>query len=448
VKVLLVEDEKLITATLADALEESGHEVTVCHDGEDALECLKSRGYETIISDVRLPKIDGFALFEQARRLQPDAYVIFITAYANVQDAVKMIKGGAYDYLAKPFLNDDLVAKLKRIEDVLALRRENARLKEELETRFQSGRLVGRSRPMQRVFQLIESVSRSDCTVLIQGESGTGKSLVAEAVHAQSARKGRPLIPITCSAIPETLIESEIFGHVKGAFTDARADKTGRFEAANHGTVFIDDVDDLPMAMQVKLLRVLQERKFERVGDTRTITLDVRVLAASKRDLWEMVGEGNFREDLYFRLNVVRILVPPLRERIEDIPLLVDHFLRKFSRGAAFTIPAGVLESLQAYPWPGNVRELENSIERAIVLAGPDRVLQREHIFIPSQSPGAAEPSAAAPLMGLRDLVARTEAEHIRRVLRLVEGHRGRAAATLGIPRKELWMKMKRYGIE
>jgi DNA-binding NtrC family response regulator len=445
-KVLVVEDEKLITTSLRDSLQDAGHAVTVCNDGKDALEAIKSADYEVIISDIRLPKIDGFALFEQIKQFQSKAFVIFITAYANVQDAVKMIKAGAYDYIAKPFLNDDLVAKLKNIQDYRALQQENARLKEQLESRARLGNIVGKSKPMTKVYELIESVSRSDCTVLIQGESGTGKALVAEAIHYNSPRKNRPFVPISCSVIPESLIESEIFGHVKGAFTDAKADKIGRFEAANHGTIFIDDVDDLPAVMQVKLLRVIQERRFERVGDPRTISIDVRLLAATKRDLWEMVKQGKFREDLYFRLNVVKIPLPPLRERLEDLPLLVDHFVKKFSHGARYNIPPELLEALQSYPWPGNVRELENAIERSIVLSGPDRQLKREHILAPAHvSPNSG---MSGPLTPLRELVAQTEAEHIRRVLRLVDGHRGKAAATLGIPRKELWMKMKKYNIE
>lgn len=446
-KVLVVEDERLITATLAGALEDAGHHVTVCHDGQDALNALKTHSYDTIISDVRLPKIDGFALFDQIKQLQPKAFVIFITAFANVQDAVKMMKAGAYDYLAKPFLNDDLIAKLKNIQDFLSLQQENQRLREQLEGRTRLGNIVGKAKPMAKVYQLIESVSKSDCTVLIEGESGTGKALVAEAIHFSSPRKNKPFVPISCSVIPESLIESEIFGHVKGAFTDAKFDKMGRFESANHGTIFIDDVDDLPAVMQVKLLRVLQERRFERVGDTRTITIDVRVLAATKRDLWDLVKEGKFREDLYFRLNVVKIPLPPLRERTDDIAILVDHFLKKYSHGSRYTVPPDLLEALQAYPWPGNVRELENAIERSIVLAGTDRVLKREHVFAPSHN-SAPSAGLSGPLTPLRELVAQTEAEHIRRILRLVDGHRGKAAATLGIPRKELWMKMKKYNIE
>ncbi len=446
-KVIVVEDEKLITASLRDSLVDAGHDVTVCQDGQEALEAIRSADYEVIISDVRLPKIDGFALFEQIKQHQPKAFVIFITAYANVQDAVKMIKSGAYDYLAKPFLNDDLVAKLKNIQDYLTLQQENQRLKAQLESRVRMGNIVGKSKPMSKVYELIDSVSKSDCTVLIQGESGTGKALVAEAIHFNSPRKNKPFVPISCSVIPETLIESEIFGHVKGAFTDAKFDKVGRFEAANHGTIFIDDVDDLPAVMQVKLLRVLQERKIERVGDTRTISLEVRVLAATKRDLWQLVKEGTFREDLYFRLNVVRIPLPALRERLEDLPLLVDHFVRKYSRGIRYTVPPDLLEAMGAYPWPGNVRELENAIERAIVLSGPDHLLKREHVFAPTQGSSPAD-GMTGPLTPLRELVAQTEAEHIRRVLRLVDGHRGKAAATLGIPRKELWMKMKKYNIE
>jgi DNA-binding NtrC family response regulator len=445
--VLLVEDEKLITATLADALRGAGHEVEVCVDGAEAREALSMRDFQVVITDVRLPRMNGFELFEEVRRLAPGAYVIFMTAFANLEDAVRMMKAGAHDYIAKPFDNEDLLMRVKRIEEVLGLREENERLKRELAgDRPPGGKLVGRSKGMREVYRLIESVAPSDCTVLIQGESGTGKTMVAEALHGASPRAKKPFGLVSCAALPETLIESELFGHVKGAFTDARVDKMGRFEAANGGTIFIDDVDDLTPAVQVKLLRILQERKFERLGDTRTREVDVRVIAASKTDLWPRVKEGRFREDLFFRLNVVKIPIPPLRERAEDIAGLVGHFLRKFGKGREYKVTPTLLEAMQAYAWPGNVRELEHAVERAVLLSGPDRELKREHMFSPM--PSASDGSLAGPSAPLKELVARTESDHVRRMLKQSGGHRGKAAAALGITRKELWLKMKKYGIE
>ena len=444
--VLLVEDEKLITATLADALEGAGHRVEVCVDGKEAREALQKRDFHVVITDVRMPKLSGFQLFEEIKNLAPSAYVIFMTAYANVEDAVRMMKAGAHDYIAKPFLNDDLLMRVKRIEEVLGLRTENERLKRELGDRGPGGKLVGQSKPMREVYHLIDSVAPSDCTVLIQGESGTGKTLVAEALHQGSPRAKKAFGFISCAALPETLIESELFGHVKGAFTDARVDKVGRFEAANGGTVFVDDVDDLTPGVQVKLLRILQEKRFERLGETRTREADVRVIAASKSELWHRVKEGRFREDLFFRLNVVKITIPPLRDRVEDITVMLGHFIRKLGKGKEYVVTPDLLDSLQAYSWPGNVRELEHAVERAILLSGADRTLKREHMIAPM--PTAADGSLAGPMAPLKELVAQTESEHIRRVLKTVGGHRGRAAQALGITRKELWLKMKRYGID
>lgn len=439
-RVLLVEDEKLITATLADALRDAGYEVDVRQDGAEALEALKERPYEVVITDVRLPRMDGTQLFEHIRRLQPEAFVIFMTAYASIEDAVRLLKNGAHDYIQKPFMNEDLVRRVKRIEQVLGLQRENQHLRRQLERRGRLGNLVGRSQAMRRVFELVDSVADSDCTVLIQGESGTGKALVAEALHQKSRRRKRPFFAISCSAIPESLIESELFGHVKGAFTDARADRIGRFEAADGGTVFLDDIDDLAMSVQGKLLRVLQERRIERLGEARSRHIDIRVIAATKRDLWPLVQEKTFREDLFFRLNVVKIAIPPLRERIQDIPVLLEHFLEKYGRGESYVVTPEVLEAMQAYSWPGNVRELEHAVERAILLAGEDRRLKREHLIAP-------ESTEEGSVLTLKDLVARTEKEAIHRALKIVEGHRGNAARVLGISRKELWAKMKKYGI-
>jgi transcriptional regulator with GAF, ATPase, and Fis domain len=297
------------------------------------------------------------------------------------------------------------------------------------------------------VYELVESVAKSDFTVLIEGESGTGKELVAEAIHYNSPRKGHPIIKMSCSVFPESLMEDELFGHIRGAFTDARSDKAGRFELAHEGTLFIDDIDDLKPTAQVKLLRVLQEGTFERIGDPQTKKVDVRLLAATKRDLWDMAQEKLFREDLYFRLNVVRIRIPPLRERGEDIPLLVEHFIRKHSQGRSYSVEPQVLQDLQAYAWPGNVRELESAVKRAIALAGSNGTLAREHLLMPVSMPGS-QIFPTGPLAALKDIVAEAEVRHIRSVLKVVGGHRTEASRILGITPKNLWEKMKKYAIE
>jgi DNA-binding NtrC family response regulator len=446
-KILLADDERTIAVTLADALRAAGYHVTVVSDGDQALRALAEDSFDCLITDMRLPRADGRAVLRRARELQPSCKVLLITAYASVEDAVAAVKEGAEDYLQKPFFNEDVVARVRRIERLVRLERENRELREELAGRRGFGSLVGRSAKMQAVYDLIRSVAPSDANVLIEGESGTGKERVAEALHAHSPRREGPLVKMSCSVFPETLLEDELFGHVRGAFTDARADKPGRFERAHGGTLFIDDIDDMQPLPQVKLLRVIQEREVERLGSDRAVKVDVRLIAATKKDLWELVRAGRFREDLFHRLNVVKIRIPPLRERPEDIPLLVDHFIRTCGRGREYAVTAEVLEALQAYAWPGNVRELQHAVERAIVLAGEERVLKREHLLRPL-GVSSAEPPAGGPPATLAEAVAEAEARHIRSVLTYTRGHRGEASRILGITRKTLWEKLRQYGIE
>jgi DNA-binding NtrC family response regulator len=446
-KILLADDEKTIAVTLGDALRGAGHAVTVVPDGEQALQAVRSDSFDCVITDIRLPKADGLKVLQGAKEAQPGCKVILITAYASVEAAVSAVKDGAEDYIQKPFFNDDVVARLKKLERLLDLEQENKQLKEDLAGRRQFGALVGKASKMQAVYDLVKSVAGSEANVLIEGESGTGKELVAEAIHYNSARKSKPLVKMSCSVFPETLIEDELFGHVKGAFTDARADKAGRFERAHTGTIFIDDIDDLQPIPQVKLLRVLQEREFERIGATQPVKVDVRVVVATKKDLWELVQAKQFREDLFHRLNVVKVRIPPLRERSEDIPLLVGHFIRKSGKGRDYAVTPEVLEALQGYSWPGNVRELEHAIERAIALAGDDRILKKEHLLRPLNMPGTDVPPTGK-LATLRETVAEAEARHIRSVVAYTQGHRGEAARILGITRKNLWEKMREYGID
>ncbi len=446
-KILLADDERTIAVTLGDALTGAGHTVTVVPDGEQAIQALKSDAFDCVITDIRLPKADGLKVLAATKERQPSARVILITAYASVEDAVKAIKDGAEDYIQKPFFNDDVLVRLRKLERLRSLEQENTQLKEELAGRHQFGAMVGKSPKMQAVYDLVQSVAASEVNVLIEGESGTGKERVAEAIHYNSPRKGKPLVKMSCSVFPETLIEDELFGHVKGAFTDAKTDKQGRFERAHTGTIFIDDIDDLQPIPQVKLLRVLQEREFERIGGTEPVKIDVRVVVATKKDLWQLVQGNTFREDLFHRLNVVKIRIPPLRERGEDIPLLVGHFMKKFSKGREFTITPEVLEALQGYSWPGNVRELEHAIERAIALAGTETMLKKEHLLRPLNMAGTDVPPTGK-LATLKEMVAEAEARHIKNVVAYTQGHRGEASRILGITRKNLWEKMREYGIK
>ena len=446
-KILLADDERTIAVTLGDALRGAGHTVTVVPDGDQAISSLKTDSFDCVITDIRLPKADGLKVLRAAKESQPSSRVILITAYASVEDAVAAIKDGAEDYIQKPFYNDDVIARLKKLERLHSLEQENKQLKEELAGRRQFGAMVGKAPKMQAVYDLVTSVAASEVNVLIEGESGTGKERVAEAIHYNSPRRAKPLVKMSCSVFPETLIEDELFGHVKGAFTDAKTDKSGRFERAHTGTIFIDDIDDLQPIPQVKLLRVLQEREFERIGATQVIKVDVRIVVATKKDLWQLVQTNQFREDLFHRLNVVKVRIPPLRERSEDIPLLVGHFIQKFAKGRDFAVTPEVLEALQGYSWPGNVRELEHAIERSIALAGDERVLRKEHLLRPLNMAGTDVPPTGK-LATLREMVAEAETRHIRSVVAYTQGHRGEASRILGITRKNLWEKMREYGID
>jgi DNA-binding NtrC family response regulator len=439
-KVLLADDEKAIAVTLGDALRAAGHDVTVVNDGTAAAEAVERDAFDVVVSDVRMPGLDGMAVLRRAKAKDPRTEVILVTGFGTVESAVEAMKAGAFHYVQKPFYNEDLVRLLLRVQELRALRPEP-------EEPVAMEGIVGRSGVMANVFDVLRRAAPSDASVLIEGESGTGKEMVAHAVHSLSARKGKAFVPISCAAIPETLLESELFGHEKGAFTDARERKIGRFERADGGTVFLDDVDDMPLAMQVKLLRVLQEREIERLGGTRPIPVDVRVVAATKVDLQDAVREGAFREDLYWRLNVVGVLLPALRERPGDVRALVDHFVRLYGRGKQFRVPEEVLQEMERYLWPGNVRELENAVERAIALAGPDGTLAREHLM---RSRGDRPPPgpAGGTVRTLKEAGAAAEKDAILAALRLTAGHRAAAAKVLGISRKGLWEKMRNYGIE
>ncbi|MBI5286881.1 MAG: sigma-54-dependent Fis family transcriptional regulator, partial [Deltaproteobacteria bacterium] len=355
-KVLIVEDEKIKRITLTDALLKAGYEVESFHDPVEALKVFKEDEFDVVVTDLRLPRMEGVDLLREIKSIRPSTHVIIMTAYGTVESAIKAMKLGAYDYITKPFSSEELILNLERLKEFKEVVEENIKLKKEITSRYSFDNLVGKSGGMQRIYNLIETVAPRGTTVLIVGESGTGKELIAHAIHYNSPRRDKPLVKFSCAALTESLLESELFGHEKGAFTGAFKEKKGRFELANGGSIFLDDVDDIPLSMQPKLLRVLQEREFERVGGVRTVKVDVRFICATKVGLDVKVKDGRFREDLFYRLNVVSIKLPPLRERREDIPLLVEHFLNKYCNpGEKKTFTQEAIKAFMDYDWPGNV---------------------------------------------------------------------------------------------
>jgi DNA-binding NtrC family response regulator len=448
--VLLADDEPGILKTLGRALGEDGHEVVTTASAAEAERLLQERPFDVFVVDHRMPGKTGLELLRQLVATLPEAerpQVIMMTAHATVENAIEAMKLGAFDYLQKPFEVEELLVAVRRALEHQSLRRQHRYLLSEREEEFGHYGIIGRSRAIQEVIRQLELVARSKSTVLITGETGTGKELAARAIHARSAQSGMPLIKVNCAAIPEPLIESELFGHVRGAFTGATANRRGRFALADGGTLFLDEIGTLGTAVQARLLRVLQEREFEPVGSERTAAVDVRVIAATNRDLRAMVAEGRFLEDLFYRLSVIPIVLPPLRERPDDIPLLVDHFVRKHAQRTGLRIESltpAARERLAAYHWPGNVRELENTIERAVVLAtGP--VIEAEAIQ-------AAEPPLAAaaglPSSRLHENVEWAERESVRRALALASGVKKDAAERLGISQRALSYYLGKYKIE
>lgn len=446
-KILVVDDEESIRVTLADDLADVGHEVATCASGDEALEILSERVFDVVVTDLKLPGASGLDVLDLVRRRGLPTEVILVTAYGTVENAVEAMRKGAYHYVLKPFLNEEILMLVARIARVRRLERSHQRLAEEVGRLDGFENLVASSPAMREVLEVVRTVAASDATVLLEGESGTGKEVVARAIHRNSPRREGPFVAISCAALPESLLEAELFGHEAGAFTDARKARRGRFELAHGGTLFLDDVDDVPLAVQVKLLRALQERTVERVGGEKPIDVDIRVVAATKRDLFDLVRKGEFREDLYYRLAVVPIQLPPLRDRPEDVPLLVAHFLQRYAPGGGFVVDEETLQALASYSWPGNVRELENAVQRAVAMAGPEKRLRREHLLLPVLRRSGSPSEGGGPVR-LRDVVRQAEREHILRILRVAGHHRRKAAELLGISRKNLWEKMREYGIK
>jgi DNA-binding NtrC family response regulator len=464
---LLVEDEAALREALAERLAEHGFDVEQAESGEQAIEQLAEFAFDIVITDLRLPGLDGTRVLEAALLRYPDIVGIIVTGYGTVKDAVEAIKRGASDFVTKPFQFDELLHALGSALEKRRLKAENAYLRSQLQERYKFEGLIGRSPAMRALFQLLETVSPSASTILVTGETGTGKEVVARAIHHNSPRRAQRFVALNCGAIPETLLEAELFGHVRGAFTGAIGTRQGRLEQAHKGTLFMDEVGTMSAGMQMKLLRVLQEREFERIGDSHTIKVDVRVVAATNSDLQKMVADGAFREDLFYRLNIIPIHLPPLRERKEDVPLLVQHFLKKFSapepgpagpkpahaRGAdadarSLSISQQAMRCLMAYSWPGNVRQLENAIERAVALSGGRLQIETADLTpdIQQASHAAVTPEVNLPEGGIdfERYINRIEHDLISRALEKTGGNKGQASRLLNLKRTTLVEKLKR----
>ena len=448
-RILVVDDEVSTLTLFQRILEKEGYEVVCATSGEEALQQLKTQRFDLAISDLRMPGLTGIELVREAKALNPTLPCIVLTGYGTVHSAVAVMKEGAYDYLTKPVNDDELKLVVRKALDLHRLTSEVERLRTQVELERDFHHIVGRSKPMRTLFRQVKLVAASNSTVLIQGESGTGKELIARAIHQQSPRADRPFVAIDCGTLPEPLLESELFGHARGAFTGAIQAKKGLFEEAHGGTLLLDEIGDTAPVFQSKLLRVLQESEIRPVGANKSIKVDVRVIAATNKDLKQQVEKGAFREDLYYRLAVVPLQLPALRERREDIPLLVEHCIKKYCSQNHFplkSVAAKALQLLLDAPWPGNVRELENVIERAVLLS-PGAEIRPEALF-PYQTPGGGEAGGQPLPVVARAAQEVVEREKIREVLHRARGVRSRAARLLGISRATLYSKLKRYGLE
>ncbi len=451
---MVVDDDPVTLELMGEVLSGEGYHVTLARTGDEALRLCGKEHFDLVLTDVRMPGISGVELLRAVKQTSPDTVFVVMTAFGTMDTAIQVIREGGYDYLSKPFKMDEVRLVVKRAIEQQHLKRDHAEEPEALAGKFSLDLMIGRSSPMQQLYKTIARTSQARSTVLLQGESGTGKELVARAIHFNGPRAQAPFVTVNCGAIPEPLLESELFGHVKGAFTGAVASRRGLFEEANTGTIFLDEVGELNVGVQAKLLRVLQEHEIKRVGGNETVQVDVRVIAATNRDLEEETRAARFREDLYYRLSVVTLTIPPLRDRPEDIPLLAEHFLNKCRSSGTGPQVEGIspdtMALLHGYDWPGNVRELENVIERAVALTSnrflsvedlPARICERRH-----GHPVSAAPAAGGPveMVSLRDV----EKRHILQVLRALGGNKTRAAEVLGISRRTLIRVAQRFGLE
>ena len=449
-RLLIVEDEPLLRITMGDALRKEGWAVDVAEDGAKGAALFEQHMHDLVLSDLVMPRLGGMELLKRIKALQPETTVIIITAHGTVDRAVEAMREGAADFIAKPFSMAQLIVRLNNVCSARLLKEQNVRLQEQLEQRHSYSNIIGKSKPMQEVFDLIRLVSDSDASVLVHGESGTGKEMVASAIHFNSRRRAKPYVRVSCASLPESLIESELFGYEKGAFTGASERRIGRFEAASGGTLFLDEIGELPISFQVKLLRVLQERQIERLGSNRPVDVDVRIVSASLRPLEEEIRAGTFREDLYFRVNTVSIHLPPLRDRKEDIPLLVQSFLQEFADERQREIDGftdEVMELFESHSWPGNVRELRNVVERAVLFCRGSHITVEDLPAALRGDEGGIGQSKPSRVRPLNQAVEEAETAAIQAALSATKGRRADAAELLGISRKTLWEKIKSHDI-
>jgi len=456
VRILVVDDEEIVILSCTRILANRGYEVDSAADGREALRKVEESGYDLIILDIMMPKMDGLEVLQRVKESHPDIDVIMVTGLSQIETAVRAMKLGAFDYLSKPFDPDELQLVVARALEHRQLRAENSQLKSELSARYSFENVVGASPAMQKVYALIAKCAPTSSTVLITGESGTGKELIARAIHFNSLRRDKPFIAVDCNSLSETILESELFGHIKGAFTGAVADKKGMFEVASGGTLFLDEISNLSLSTQAKLLRVVQEREFRAVGDTRTQSTNIRLVTATNKDLQEMVAAGTFREDLFYRINIFPIRLPPLRERVEDIAPLAFHFLMQFSKALGkdvSQISEGALAALSNYAWPGNVRELENAIHRAVILTG-DKVIRQAHLtnIVAPTAQVDAVPMTGEELKRLKKLAREKSVESVEKLFILEALKRNdwnvtNSAAETGMLRANFQALMKKYDI-
>ncbi|NOG47014.1 MAG: sigma-54-dependent Fis family transcriptional regulator [Calditrichaeota bacterium] len=446
-RILLIDDDINLGKVIGYQLEQNGFQVDKCSNGSDGITKFKKGSYDIVISDIQMPDISGIQVLKEVRRINNQVVVVMITAYGSVDNAVEACRLGADDYIAKPFGQEQLLFTIEKAVRLRTLQSENKQLRHELTDKFSFENMVANSGAMQNVLRITQKVASSNATVIILGESGTGKELIARAIHYNSSRKDKALITVNCPSIPGNLLESELFGHVKGSFTGAIKDRAGKFEQANGGTIFLDEIGDLHEELQAKLLRVLQEQEFDQVGGSKPIKVDVRVIAATNQNLLELVKQKKFREDLYYRLSVVPINIPPLRNRVEDIPFLIEFFLKRFYGEESYSISNEVISALKAYEWPGNVRELENVIERMVTLASENTLTNSdlpEYIELQGHDPASFAikiPDEGISLDSIERLV-------IREVLGRTGGNQSQTARLLQIPRHVLLYRIKKLGIE
>ena len=445
-RILIVDDDRAMCQLLIDLLVEEGYETDVAYDAETALNKSRTSLFDLTITDLMMPKMRGIELVQRLREIDGSALVLLITAFGTIESAVEAMRAGAFHYVTKPFHTEEILIQVRRALEQKRLQDEVRRLRTEVQARDRFQNIIGQSAAMERVFETIAQVSDLPANILIEGESGTGKELIARAIHSNSSRAAGPFVPVNCAAIPETLLESELFGYVRGAFTDARKDRTGLFREANDGTIFLDEISEMPLLLQSKLLRVLEDKEVRPLGANQSEKVDTRVLSASNRTLEELVRSGKFRQDLYYRLNVIRIELPALRERRDDVPLLVQHFIEKFAAGVKRHIEGideETLAALKSYDWPGNIRELEHTIERAVLLGKGPRISVED---LPPNMVANGQSSVVLAQALTRQLTLHDlEREYVGKVLEATNGNKSEAARILGVDRTTLYRKLEEY---